>query len=77
MSELILPELIFPCEYPIKVMGKDVGITKAGTFSTDIHVNPWVVAPFLYYVLQGKGLSPTGDWRSFRELADGKERATG
>lgn len=58
----------------IKVMGKDVGITKNGAFSTDIHVNPWVVAPFLYYVLQGKGLSPTGDWRSFRELADGKER---
>lgn len=58
----------------IKVMGKDFSVTTGGTFSTDIHVNPWVAAPFLYYVLQGKGLSPTGDWRSFRELADGRER---
>ena len=40
----------------IKVMGKDFSVTAAGTFSTDIHVNPWVAAPFLYYVLAGKGL---------------------
>jgi len=33
-----------------------------------------VVAPFLNYVLYGKGLDSTGDWRSFRELADGRER---
>jgi hypothetical protein len=57
----------------IKVMGKDFSVTVAGTFSTDIHVNPWVATPLLYYVLQGKGLSPAGDWRSFRELADGRE----
>lgn len=58
----------------IKVMGKDFSVTTDGTFSTDIHVNPWVAAPFLYYVIYGKGLTPTGDWRSFRELADGRER---
>jgi hypothetical protein len=58
----------------IKVMGKDFSITTAGMFSTDIHVNPWVAAPFLSYVLHGKGLLPTGDWRSFRELSDGRER---
>lgn len=58
----------------IKVMGKDFSITAEGTISTDIHVNPWVAAPFLYYVLHGKELSPTGDWRSFRELTDGRER---
>lgn len=23
MNELILPELLFPCEYPVKVIGKD------------------------------------------------------
>jgi hypothetical protein len=57
----------------IKVMGKDFSVTAAGMFSTDIHVNPWVAAPFLYYVLHGKGLLPTGDWRSFRELGDGRE----
>ncbi|HSO67817.1 MAG TPA: DUF3786 domain-containing protein [Desulfatirhabdiaceae bacterium] len=58
----------------IKVMGKDFSVSQSGVISTDIHVNPWVVAPFLNYVLNGKGLDPTGDWRSFRELADGRER---
>lgn len=58
----------------LKVMGKDFSVSPAGALSTDIHVNPWVVAPFLNYVLYGKGLDPTGDWRSFRELADGRER---
>jgi len=58
----------------IKVMGKDFSITQSGLISTDIHVNPWVAAPFLNYVLYGKGLAPTGQWRSFRELTDGRER---
>ncbi|MBI5594407.1 MAG: DUF3786 domain-containing protein [Deltaproteobacteria bacterium] len=58
----------------LKVMGKDFSVSPAGVLSTDIHVNPWVVAPFLNYILYGKGLDPTGDWRSFRELADGRER---
>jgi hypothetical protein len=58
----------------IKVMGKNFSIIRDGTISTDIHVNPWVAVPFLNYVLYGKGMDPTGDWRSFRELADGRER---
>lgn len=58
----------------VKVMGKDFSITSNGVISTDIHVNPWVAAPFLNYVLHGKGLEPVGDWRSFRELAEGRER---
>lgn len=58
----------------IKVMGKDFSVTPAGVLSTDIHVNPWVAVPFLNYVLYGKGLDPTGDWRSFRELAGGREQ---
>jgi hypothetical protein len=58
----------------LKVMGKDFSINPAGVLSTDIHVNPWVAAPFLNYVLYGKGIDPIGDWRSFRELTDGRER---
>jgi hypothetical protein len=58
----------------IKVMGKDFGITATGNFSTDIHINPWVVSPVLHYILYGKGLMPANEWRSFRELADGRER---
>lgn len=58
----------------IKMMGKDFSVTPEGMISTDIHVNPWVVVPFLNYVLNGKGLDPIGDWLSFRELVDGRER---
>jgi hypothetical protein len=58
----------------VKVMGKDFSVSENGTISTDIHVNPWVAAPFFNYVLYGKGLDPIGDWRSFRELVDGRER---
>ncbi len=58
----------------VKVMGKDFSITPAGVFSTDIHVNSWVAVPFLNYILYGKGLDPTGDWRSFRELTCGREQ---
>jgi hypothetical protein len=58
----------------IKMMGKDFSISINGAISTDIHVNPWVASPFFNYVLYGKGLDPIGDWRSFRELADGRER---
>ncbi len=58
----------------IKVMGKDFSINAAGVISTDIHVNHWVAAPFLNYVINGKGVEPTGNWLSFRELASGQER---
>ena len=58
----------------IKVMGKDFSVNQAGVISTDIHVNHWITAPFLNYVLHGKGVEPTGNWLSFRELANGKER---
>ncbi len=58
----------------VKVLGKDFGVDRQGRFSTDIHVNPWVVGPFLTYVIRGKGLVPQGKWISFRELTGGKER---
>jgi len=58
----------------VKMMGKDFSINPDGMISTEIHVNPWVMAPFLNYVLNGEGLDPIGAWRSFRELAEGRER---
>jgi hypothetical protein len=58
----------------LKVMGKDFSVSPDGVLSTDIHVNPWVAVPVLNYVLYGKGLDPTGDWRSFRELSGGREQ---
>ncbi len=58
----------------LKVLGKDFSVDTAGKLSADIHINPWVAAPFLDYILYGKGLPVTGNWLSFRELKDGQER---
>lgn len=58
----------------LKILGKDFGVDENGNLFSDIHVNPWVAAPFFDYVLNGKGLAPSGQWVSFRELKDGKDR---
>ena len=58
----------------LKVLGKDFSVDTAGNLYADIHINPWVVIPFLSYILHGKGLSVSGNWVSFRELKDGQER---
>ena len=57
----------------LKILGKDFSVDAKGRISTNIHVNAWVTAPFLNYILIGKGISPSGNWKSFRELKDGKE----
>ena len=58
----------------LKVLGKDFSVDTDGNLYTQIHINPWVAVPFLIYILAGKGLPVTGNWISFRELKDGKER---
>ena len=57
----------------LKILGKKFGVDSVGKFSSDIHVNPWIVTPFLDYVVGGKGKDPVGNWISFRELNIGKE----
>ncbi|MEJ2098295.1 MAG: DUF3786 domain-containing protein [Deltaproteobacteria bacterium] len=58
----------------LKVLGKDFSVDTNGQLYTDIHVNPWVAVPFLNYILHGKGLPISGNWKSFRELTEGKAR---
>jgi hypothetical protein len=58
----------------VKVLGKNFGIDTGGSLFAEIHVNPWVAGPLLNYVLRGKGSSPSGNWVSYRELNDGRER---
>ena len=58
----------------LKVLGKDFSVDTRGKLSADIHINPWVAIPFLDYLRYGKGLPVSGNWLSFRELKDGKER---
>ena len=58
----------------LKVLGKDFSVDAEGNFFADIHINPWVVGPYLIYILTTKGLPVSGNWVSFRELRNGKER---
>ncbi|ACN15942.1 conserved hypothetical protein [Desulforapulum autotrophicum HRM2] len=58
----------------LKVMGKNVAIDTSGKIFTDIHVNAWIAAPFMDYVINAKGTLPTGVWSPFRELPGGKDR---
>ena len=57
----------------LKIMGKDFSVDSRGNLYSDIHINSWVAAPFLSYVIEGKGAPPTGNWISFRELTGGME----
>lgn len=58
----------------LKILGKDLSVDADGNLYADIHVNPWVAVPFLNHILDGTGTVPIGEWVSFRELKDGKER---
>ena len=58
----------------VPILGKKIGIHQDGTFATDLHIIPWVIAPLLDYVLHCKGLPISGDWISFREIRGGKEK---
>ena len=57
----------------LKVMGKDFAVDAAGKIYTDIHVNPWVAAPILNYILYCKGSPVKGEWVPLRELPNGKD----
>ncbi len=58
----------------MKILGKHFGIRKNGSFSTDLHLLPWLLIPFLQYVLNCQGESVSGQWVSYRELPGGKEK---
>jgi len=58
----------------LRVLGKNFSVDRSGKLYADIHINAWIAGPFFDYVLNGKGVQPSGSWVSFRELADGKER---
>ena len=55
----------------LKVMGKNVGVDAAGNVVTDIHTNPWVLAPIFNYILCCKGTPLTNRWVPLRELPSG------
>jgi len=52
----------------IRCLGRIFELDSAGQLYSQCHVNPWVHAPLLSYVLDGAGAEPTGEWVLFREL---------
>lgn len=58
----------------IKVLGKLFGLGRDGRFMTDLHVNPWVIIPLLEYICNCKGRAVTGEWISYREIPQGREK---
>ncbi len=58
----------------IRVLGKPFAIDSNGNMFSDIHINFWVAAPVLNYVLYCKGIPLTGQWIPLRELKGGKEK---
>ena len=57
----------------LKVCGKDFSVDSKGNFSSEIHIHSWLSLPVLNYILEGKGVEPSGKWVPFRELKGGKE----
>ena len=58
----------------IRIFGKPFSIDTSGNLSSDIHINPWVAAPVMGYVLKCKGVPLTEKWVPFRELKGGREK---
>ena len=59
----------------LKVCGKDFSVDSKGNFFSEIHIHSWLSQPVLNYILEGKGVAPSGKWVPFRELKGGKEWA--
>ncbi|MDH3359557.1 MAG: DUF3786 domain-containing protein [Desulfobulbaceae bacterium] len=55
----------------VTCLGKDFFVDSDGTVTSDCHINPWVMVPLLSFILHSKGVEPSGQWVSMRELADG------
>jgi hypothetical protein len=63
-----------PNRLTLSVLGRSFSVDAEGNLAADIHINPWVAVPLLDYIINGKGLPPSGRWVSFRELKEGQER---
>ena len=63
----------FDSKLVIKICGKNVHVDSKGHLSSEIHINPWVAAPILSYILNCKGTPVSGEWVPLRELQGGKD----
>jgi hypothetical protein len=57
-----------------RILGKDFSVDREGNFFSDIHINHWLIVPFLTYLLRCKEGPVSGKWLSFREIPGGREQ---
>ena len=57
----------------LKVCGKDFSVDSKGNFFSEIHIHSWLSVAVLNYILEGKGVEPSGKWAAFRELKGAKD----
>ena len=57
----------------IKCLGKDFHVDQDGVITSGCHVNMWVSAPILQYVLGSAGRKPVGQWVPLRETKGGAD----
>ncbi|MEZ4602313.1 MAG: DUF3786 domain-containing protein [Desulfobacterales bacterium] len=50
----------------VRILGKDFSVDADGRMFSEIHVNHWLVIPFLNYILEGGGTPLSGKWVPFR-----------
>lgn len=53
----------------IKCLGKDFVVDNKGNIESIIHINTWVAAPLLKYIIMGGNAPLAGKWVSFGELS--------
>ncbi|BCS95680.1 hypothetical protein DSLASN_13120 [Desulfoluna limicola] len=58
----------------LRIFGKPLRVDVQGNLSSDIHINPWITATVLGYILACKGEELTGEWVPLRELKGGREK---
>ncbi|MCG8617731.1 MAG: DUF3786 domain-containing protein [Desulfobacterales bacterium] len=58
----------------LRILGKPFSLNRDGQFRTDLHVNPWIAIPVLWYVLDSEGQALSGEWVPYRELKGARER---
>ncbi|MDR3088323.1 MAG: DUF3786 domain-containing protein [Desulfobulbaceae bacterium] len=58
----------------VPIFGKPCAVAANGEIRSQLHNNPWMLSPFLTYIIHGAGIEPSGEWLAFRDLPGGIER---
>jgi len=60
-------------ELTLNCLGKEFSVDAGGRIQSQCHTHAWFSIPFLSYIIFGQGLTPAGDWMTFRNLRNGTD----